>query len=73
MGMAELMAEEMTEEILGEVKNPSSLREAYHFQRTSVDPRLRVEVALLKTRCPTARLRILCTVEVLDIRRDPRR
>ena len=67
------MVEDMMEEILGEVQNLSNLREAYRFRRTSVDPRLRVEVALLKTRCPTARLRILFTVEVLGIQRDPRR
>ena len=68
-----MTAEEMMEEILGGVNNLSSLREAYFFQKTSVDLRSRVEEALLKTRCPMARLRISYTVEVPDIRHDPRR
>ena len=68
-----MTAEEMMEEILGEVNNLSSLREAYLFQKTSVDLRSRVEEALLKIRCLMARLRISYTVEAPCIRHDPRR
>ena len=73
MEMLELMVEEMTEEILGEVNNLSSLREAYLFRKTSVDLRSRVEEALLKIRCLMARLRISYTVEAPGTRHDPRR
>ena len=73
MAAEAMTAEEMMEEILGEVNNLSSLREAYLFQKTSVDLRSRVEEALLKIRCLMARLRISYTVEAPCIRHDPRR